>query len=146
VHRGYLHDAADTANAVRPGDVNRIVLAGRTGIAAFAARNMCLDISDKRLLELPETETTAFILSSGRYVSTVCSGNRHDFSMMWNLSFVISIRRGDGATPARPPHANQMNLCGDGEALATIRPLSHLTNYREGSPGLAACVITGRRV
>jgi hypothetical protein len=126
--------------------VNRIVLAGRTGIAAFAARNMCLDISDKRLLELPETETTAFILSCGRYVSTVCSGNRHDFSVMRDLSFVISIRRGDGASHARPPQANQMNLCDGEESLATIRPLSHLTNYREGSQGLVACVITGRRV
>ncbi len=47
VHRGYLHDAADTAHAARPGEVNRIFLAGRnpasqlsqrgTGVWAFPA-------------------------------------------------------------------------------------------------------------
>ncbi|CVI60056.1 hypothetical protein AGR7A_Lc120785 [Agrobacterium deltaense NCPPB 1641] len=96
------------------------------------------------LLELSETETTAFILRPGRYVSTVRSGNRHDFSVTQNLPFVISIWHADGASLIQLPQANQMQLRDDGKALATIRPLSHLTNYREGPPELVACVIMGR--
>ncbi|KVK55181.1 hypothetical protein L905_22390 [Agrobacterium sp. TS43] len=64
--------------------------------------------------------------------------------MTQNLPFVISIWHADGASLIRLPQANQMKLRDDGKAIATIRPLSHLTNYREGSPELVACVIMGR--
>ncbi|EGL62564.1 hypothetical protein AGRO_4824 [Agrobacterium sp. ATCC 31749] len=38
MHRDYLHDVADTASAVRPGDVNRIFLTGRYPASRLALR------------------------------------------------------------------------------------------------------------
>ncbi|AHK03358.1 hypothetical protein X971_3497 [Agrobacterium tumefaciens LBA4213 (Ach5)] len=87
MHRDYLHDAADTAGC-RPARRREQNFPDRniSGIAACAARNGRLGISGKRKLKMPETEMTALILSCVRYVSTVRSGNRHDFSVMRNLS------------------------------------------------------------
>ena len=85
-------------NAVRPGDVNRIFLAGRYPASRLSLRGTNVWVFPaNRLFEWPETEATIFILSSGRYVSTVHCGNRHDFSVKWNQSPVIPVWHASGA-------------------------------------------------
>ena len=115
VHWGYLHDADDTADAVRPGDVNKIFLAGRYPASRLSLRGICVWIFPTGLVELPET--TAFILRSGRRVSTVHTGNRHDFSAVENLSSLFP-RRADGAPRIPLPQTNQMR-CAVRERFST---------------------------